>query len=402
MIELPKNIIKRPHYLNRVEPFMRKNIIKVFIGQRRVGKSYLLFQIIQHILEQDQQTKIIYINKEDLAFSTIKTALDLNEYVKTHKSAIEKTYLFIDEIQDIVDFHLALRSLLLDEQMDIYCTGCNANMLSSDIAGFLSGRYIEITVYSLSYIEFLNFHKLENTSKSLDIFLKFGGLPYLKHLALEDNIVFEYLRNIYSTIVYKDIIQRFAIRNVLFLEQLVQFLANNIGSIFSIKRISDFLISQNTKMPPNQVQIYMQHLVNAFLIHRVPRFDIIGKRLFEVGDKYYFENLGIRHALWGYRIEDKGKILENAVYNQLLFLGYQVKVGVLGVHEIDFVAEKEGEKWYLQVALFIHDEKTMEREFGNLSRISDNYRKTVITYDAYSGNSYQGIELTDLKSFLAE
>lgn len=146
----------------------------------------------------------------------------------------------------------------------------------------------------------------------------------------------------------------------------------------------------------------MQHLVNAFLIHRVPRFDIIGKRLFEVGDKYYFENLGIRHALWGYWIEDKGKIWENAVYNQLLFLGYQVKVGVLGVHEIDFVAEKEGEKWYLQVALFIHDEKTMERAFGNLSRISDNYRKTVITYDAYSGNSYQGIELTDLKSFLAK
>ena len=202
---------------------MRKNIIKVFIGKRRFGKSYLPFQIIQHILEQDQQAKIIYINKEDLAFSTFKTALDLNEYVKTHKSATEKTYLFIDEIQDIVDFHLALRSLLLDEQMDIYCTGSNANMLSSDIAGFLSGRYIEITVYSLSYIEFLNFHKLENTSKSLDVFLKFGGLPYLKHLALEDNIVFEYLRNIYSTIVYKDIIQRFAIRNVLFLEQLVQF-----------------------------------------------------------------------------------------------------------------------------------------------------------------------------------
>ena len=402
MIDLPKNIIKRPHYLNRVVPFMDKSIIKVFIGQRRVGKSYLLFQIIQHILEQDDQAKIIYINKEDLAFSTIKTALDLNEFVKTKKASTGKTYLFIDEIQEIDDFHLALRSLLLDEQMDIYCTGSNANMLSSDIAGYLSGRYIEITVYSLAYIEFLNFHKLKNASESLDVFLKFGGLPYLKHLSLEDSIVFEYLRNIYSTIIYKDIIQRYAIRNVLFLEQLVQFLANNIGSIFSIKRISDFLKSLNTKIPPNQVQIYMQHLVNAFLIHRVPRFDIIGKRLFEVGDKYYFENLGIRHALWGYRIEDKGKILENAVYNQLLFLGYQVKVGVLGVHEIDFVAEKEGEKWYLQVALFIHDEKTMEREFGNLRRISDNYRKTVITYDTYSGNSYQGIELTDLKTFLSE
>ena len=399
MLNLPQNITQRPHYIKKVEPFIGKNIIKVFVGQRRVGKSYLLFQIIQHLLAQDEKASIVYINKEDLLFDAIKTADDLNEYVKAHQSKTGTTYLFIDEIQEIANFNLALRSLLLDDQIDIYCTGSNANMLSSDIAGHLSGRYIEITVYSLSYSEFLNFHTLSDSSLALDHYLKFGGLPYLKHLALEDSIVFEYLKNIYSTIVYKDIINRYALRNVPFLEQLVQFLASNIGSIFSIKKISDFLKAQKTNIPPNQVQLYVQHLANAFLIHRVPRFDIIGKRLFEIGEKYYFENLGIRHAIWGYRLEDRGKIVENAVYNQLLFLGYQVKVGVLGVNEIDFVAEKEGEKWYIQVALSINDDKTIEREFGNLAKIKDNYKKTVITLDEYSGNTYQGIAVTNLKTF---
>jgi len=399
MLNLPQNITQRPHYIKKVAPFIGKNIIKVFVGQRRVGKSYLLFQIIQHLLAQDEKASIVYINKEDLLFDAIKTADDLNEYVKAHQSKTGTTYLFIDEIQEIANFNLALRSLLLDDQIDIYCTGSNANMLSSDIAGHLSGRYIEITVYSLSYSEFLNFHTLSDSSQALDHYLKFGGLPYLKHLALEDSIVFEYLKNIYSTIVYKDIINRYALRNVPFLEQLVHFLASNIGSIFSIKKISDFLKSQKTNIPPNQVQLYVQHLANAFLIHRVPRFDIIGKRLFEIGEKYYFENLGIRHAIWGYRLEDRGKIVENAVYNQLLFLGYQVKVGVLGVNEIDFVAEKEGEKWYIQVALSINEDKTIEREFGNLAKIKDNYKKTVITLDEYSGNTYQGIAVTNLKTF---
>ncbi|WP_445750203.1 ATP-binding protein [Polaribacter sp.] len=397
----PKYLITRQHYINKVLPFIGKNIIKVFTGQRRVGKSYLLFQLIQQINTEQKNATIIYINKEDLAFSEIKTANDLNDYVKKHQSKTGKTYVFIDEIQDIADFNSALRSLLLDETLDIYCTGSNANMLSQDIAGNLSGRFIEITVYSLSYTEFLVFHSLEDTQETLEKFLKFGGLPYLKHLPLEEIIAFEYLKNIYNTIVYRDIINRFAIRNVVFLEQLVLFLSSNIGSIFSIKKISDFLKSQKTNMPPNQVQLYVQHLSDAFLLHRVPRYDIVGKRLFEVGEKYYFENLGIRNALWGYRLEDRGKIIENVVYNQLLFLGYQVQVGVIGSHEVDFVASKGGEKWYLQVALTINDLKTIEREFGNLMRIKDNFRKTVITLDRYQGASYQGIEVLNLRSFLS-
>jgi predicted AAA+ superfamily ATPase len=402
MFQFPKNLNTRQVYLERIRPFIGKNLIKVLTGQRRVGKSYLLFQLIQELQKKDTDTPVIYINKEDLNFSWIKEAKDLHQYVKDNKRPGRMNYVFIDEIQDIADFGDALRSLLLDEELDIYCTGSNANLLSGDIAGNLSGRYIEIAVYSLSYIEFLDFHQLEDRSESIGKYLKYGGLPYLKHLELKDAIVFEYLKNIYATIVYRDIINRYGVRNTTFLEQLVLFLASNTGSLFSAKKISDFLKSQKINMAHNQVQTYTEYLCNAFLIHKVPRYDIVGKRLFEVGDKYYFENLGIRHGIWGYRPEDRGKILENVVYNHLLFKGYTVKVGVLGNEEIDFVCQKDGETTYFQVALSINETKTIEREFGNLQKINDNYPKTVITMDKFDGNTFDGIQQMDLRSFLRE
>ncbi len=401
-IILPPNIQKRPHYINRVLPFMGKQILKVFTGQRRVGKSYLLFQLMAIIEETKPEAHIIYINKEDLAFAYLKNADDLYAYVLANKTNNGFTYLFIDEIQDILEFHTALRSLLLLNDVDIYCTGSNAHLLSGDIAGYLSGRYIEIVVYSLCYEEFMSFHNLENSVATLEKYLKYGGLPYLKHLPLQDEIVFEYLKNIYATIVYRDIINRYAIRNIPFLEQLVLFLAGNIGSLFSAKKISDFLKSQRTNIAPNQVQTYIHYLTSAFLIHQVKRYDLVGKRLFEISDKYYFENLGIRHALWGYKIEDRGKIIENAVYNHLLYQGYTVKVGIIGDVEIDFVAEKQGEIKYIQVALSLNEEKTIEREFGNLKKIKDNYPKMVVTLDEYDGNTHEGIIAMDLRSFLSE
>ena len=397
---LPKNINSRTIYLDRVRPFMNTNVIKVFTGQRRVGKSYLLYQIIQEVLSQNPEAFILYINKEDLAFSAIKNAQDLNDYVLLNKSKTVKTYVFIDEIQDIIEFEIALRSLLLDLQLDIYCTGSNANLLSGDIAGFLSGRFIEIQVYSLSYPEFLEFQELDTNAINLDLYLKYGGLPYLKHLKLEDEIVFEYLKNIFNTIIYRDIINRYSVRNVSFLEQLVLFLASNTGSIFSSKKISDFLKSQRINIAPNQVQIYNRYLVNAFLIHAVSRYDIIGKRIFEIGEKYYFENLGIRNALWGYRLEDRGKILENAVYNHLAYCGYKISIGMFGAKEIDFIAERNGERKYIQVALSIYEKQTIDREFGNLLAIKDNYPKLVITMEPFSGNTVEGIEILQLETFL--
>lgn len=392
--------IPRSIYIQRVFPFINKNIIKVFTGQRRVGKSYLLFQIISEIRHKNTEAKIIYINKEDINFAHIKNAIDLNNYVQKNRATHSKTYVFIDEIQDIEDFTTALRSLVLDENLDIYCTGSNANLLSNDIAGHLSGRSIEIKVYSLSYQEFLTFMKLKDNPKTLEKYIKYGGLPYLKHLPLEDAVVFEYLKNIYASIVFRDVINRFSIRNSQFLETLILFLASNIGSLFSSKKISDFLKSQKVKTSPNQVQTYVGYLANAFLVHQVKRYDIVGKRLFEFGEKYYFENLGIRNALWGYRINDRGKIMENVIHNHLLTQGYTVKIGGLGGKEIDFIAEKNGEKLYIQVALSINDEKTMQREFGNLLAIKDNYPKLVITMDAMQTNTFQGVSNIDLRSFL--
>ncbi len=399
---LPSDIYKRTHYTDKVEPFINKQILKVFTGQRRVGKSYLLYQVIELIREKNPDANIIYINKEDLAFSHIKNETDLHNYVLENKLLNQINYVLIDEIQDIIDFQTALRSLLLFNDLDIYCTGSNANLLSGDIAGFLSGRFIEIVIYSLSYLEFINFHNLKNTTETLDKYLKYGGLPYLKHLPLIDDVVFEYLKNIYTTIVYRDIINRYAVRNISFLEQLVLFLAAQTGSLFSAKKISDFLKSQKINIAPNQVQTYIHHLTSAFLIHQVKRYDLIGKRLFEVGEKYYFENLGIRNALWGYRIEDRGKIIENAVYNHLLYQGYTVKVGIIGDLEIDFVAQKHSETKYIQVALSLNEEKTIAREFGNLKKIKDNYPKIVVTLDEYQGNTHEGIIAMNLRQFLCE
>ena len=399
MIKFPQ-IIERPHYTHKIVPFMEQSIIKVFTGQRRVGKSYLLFQIIQMIQKEHKNASIIYINKEDLSFSNIKNALDLNDYIKSKKVTNQKNYVFIDEIQEIENFSDALRSAALDTDLDIYCTGSNANLLSRDIAGQLSGRYIEIEVHSLSYTEFLDFHQLESASESLAKFLKYGGLPYLKHLKLEDEIVFEYLKNIYATIVYRDIVNRYEIRNTPFLEKLVQFLAGNIGSLFSSKKISDFLKSQQVKISTNQVQSYVEYLVNAFLIYKVARYDMIGKRVFEFGEKYYFENLGIRNGIYGYRIEDRGKIMENAVFNHLKFLGYTILIGKQDQREIDFIAQKNGETHYFQVALSILEPQTIEREFGNLLKIQDNYPKTVITWEAFDGNTHKGIQTISLEMFL--
>ncbi len=401
MINIPPDLKLRNSYFQKVLPYIGKNIIKIFTGQRRVGKSYFIFEIIEYISKNDVNSEIIYINKEDLQFSLIKTNEDLNNYVLKNKTKNKQTYLFIDEIQDIENFQIALRSLLLIKNIDIYCTGSNANLLSGDIAGHLSGRFIEINIFSLSYLEFLDFHDIKNSSNSLDLYLKYGGLPYLKHLPLKDDIIFDYLKNIYNTIAYRDIVNRYAVRNTLFLEQLIQFLASNIGSLFSSKKISDYLKSLQINIPPNQVQLYISHFESAFLIHRVKRYDIAGKKIFEISDKFYFENIGIRNGIWGYRVQDRGKILENIVFNHLIFCGNKVTVGNIEKYEIDFVAERNGEIQYFQVALSLNSEDTIRREFGNLRMINDNYPKTVITMDKFDGNTFDGIKTIDLKSFLS-
>jgi len=395
-----KTYITRELYKNRIEKYLGKEIIKVLIGQRRVGKSYLLLQIIDCIKEQFSDANIIKIDLELNEFEFITQQKQLYDYIKSKSETSKQNFVLIDEIQLVPEFEKALRSLLAEGGYDIYCTGSNAYLLSGEIGTFLGGRYIEIPVYALNYNEFLQFHELRHSSHSIEKYLKYGGLPYLIHLDLIDEVVFDYLKNINQSILYRDVISRFQVRNVDFLERLIRYLANETGNIVSARNIQKYLKSQQIPISINAVLNYLDHLNTAMLISKVRRSDIQGKRVFEVGEKYYFNDIGIRNAISGFSPFDLGQIIENAVYLHLKTIGYSILVGKQEEREVDFIAERNGEKQYFQVALRIEEKDTMKREFGNLLAIKDNFPKYVITLDDYSGTSYEGIQHLPLQEFL--
>ncbi len=393
------NVITRETYLKKITPFINTPIIKVLVGQRRVGKSYLLLQLMEKV--KAKGSNIIYINKESYEFDSIKTYAQLIDFVEIKKHKTKLNYLFIDEIQDIEAFEKALRHFSLDAKMDIYITGSNANLLSGELATFLSGRYIEFKVYSLSFLEFLQFHKFENNQDSLKKYLLWGGLPFLKNLEKTDIVVAEYLKNIFNTVIYKDVISRFQIRNTAFLENLVFYLANNVGNIISAKKISDFLKSQKINMSPQIVLNYLNYLQQAMLIFSAKRKDIFGKKTFEINEKFYFEDWGISNAIIGFNKMDIGKVIENVVYSHLKIQGYAISVGKLKSKEIDFVAQKDGKTVYVQVCYLLTGQKVKDREFGNLLEIKDNYQKLVVSLDDFAPQDYQGVQHQHLLKFLS-
>lgn len=392
--------INRPLYIERIKPFIGKSLIKVLVGQRRVGKSYLLMQLKDLIKTQEPDTQIIYINKEQNEFSSIKNSDDLFSYINENVKGSGKVALFIDEIQDIESFEITLRDLATRKNYDIYCTGSNANLLSGELATFLGGRYIEIKVFGLSYAEFLIFNKISDTVDSFKEYMKFGGLPYLINLNNEIQVAYEYLTSIYNTILLKDVVARFNIRNVKFLENLVAFLSDNLGSIVSSKKISEYLKSQKINISTQVVIDYLGYLESSFLIFKVKRTGIEGKKIFEIGEKYFFEDVGIRNAIVGYKATDIHKILENIVYLHLRMAGYSLTVGVEGKKEVDFIAQKAGNKIYVQVAYMLTNEETINREFGNLLEIPDNYPKYVVTMDEIPEiSTYKGVVRMHIKDF---
>ena len=397
------NYIAREKYVEKIRAFIGKSVIKVLTGQRRVGKSYILLQLIDEIKSSVIGANIIYINLELEKFRYLKTSKDLYEYVNgqlVENSSLN--YLFIDEIQEIADFQNAVRSLLAEQKCDIFITGSNANLLSGELATSLSGRYVNFEIHSLSYKEFQQFHKLENSQQTLEKYLTFGGMPFLRNLELSENQSFEYLKNVYSTILLKDVVAREKIRNVAFLENLVAYLADNVGSLFSASNISKYLKSQQVDISTQVVINYLHTLVNSFFVHKVVRSDVAGMKIFEIGEKYYFEDLGLRNVICGFNaVKDMAKILENAVYLHLIHCGYKVFVGKIGDREIDFVGEKNGIKIYVQVSLTMMSEKTQEREFGSLLLVQDNHTKYVVTLnDMHIGNNHKGIRCLNLKEFL--
>ena len=397
-----KTYIERPEYIERLSPFMGKPVIKVLVGQRRVGKSYLLYQLMDTLRKTGiPENRIIYINKELHEFDEIRDDHDLLKYIDSRSSRTKDLrYVFIDEVQDITDFEKALKSLLAAGGTDIYCTGSNARMLSGELATDLAGRYVETVVHALSYKEFLRFHKLDASTKSLETYIRLGGLPFLIHLPLEEATVYDYLRSIYGAILFNDVIRRHSIRNPAFLERLVLFLADNTGSMVSAKKISDFLKSQRMKISPNLVLDYLGYLTQSYFVHQVRRSDLSGKKIFEIGEKYYFEDLGLRHALVGFRQVDIQKAIENLVFMHMRIAGFDVTVGKLNGGEVDFICRRRDEKIYIQTAYLLADQKTRDREFGRLQGIKDHYPKFVVSMDPLAGGDVQGIRHISLIEFL--
>lgn len=397
------DIINRPIYTERIVPFINQNIIKVLTGQRRVGKSCILRQIREYISATWPNSNVIYINKEFDDFAFIHTHEDLSAYVSGKLQLENKNFLFIDEIQDIIGFENTLRSLQAQSLCDIYVTGSNAMMLSSELSTYLSGRYIEFHIHGLNYKEFLEFHKLVANSSSLKSYLIFGGLPYLRNLPLQQELIFEYLRNVYSTIILKDVVKREGIRNVDFLETLAGYAADNVGNLFSANNISKYLKSQHVNISTLQVINYLRTLQNAFLINKVGRVEVNVLHKFEIGDKYYFEDLGLRNCNLVFSMQnDIHKLIENAIYLHLSQLRYEVFTGSQsGGKEIDFVARRSDEVVYVQSCYLLVDEATKQREFGNLLSIHNNYPKYVVSLDEWtSGSVVSGIKHLHLGEFL--
>ena len=396
--------IRRQTYIDKIEKYLGKETIIVLVGQRRVGKSCIL-KMIRDDKMADSDNNVIYIDKEKWQYDAIETYRDLNEHIEKHWDNAKHNYILIDEVQDIKEFERSVRSFRTEPNTDIIITGSNARMLSNELSTLIGGRYKEIYIQSLSYNEFLEFHNLADNDESLSLYIQYGGMPGLAKIGLEEDDAREYQTDIYHTVLLKDVIMRNQIRNVPFLENLVRFMADNIGKLISANSIAKYMKSQGESITSTLVINYISFLCEAYILHKVNRYDIHGKRIFENNDKFYFDDNGVRNAIaGGTREGDIEKVIENIIYQHLIRLGYQVYVGQLQAGEIDFVCTKpEGQRVYVQASYIIAEQATREREFGNLRSIKDNYPKYVISMTPLlTKNDDDGITHIHLRKFLRE
>jgi predicted AAA+ superfamily ATPase len=396
--------ILRQSYLDKIERYLGKDTIIILTGQRRIGKSYIL-RLFRDKVIKEATANVIFINKEKHEFDGIKTYTDLNSYIDARRNKSKTNYILVDEIQDIEGFEKSVRSYYEEPDIELIVTGSNSRMLSSDLSTLIGGRYKEIYVQALSYEEFMLFHRLTDSDDTLAKYIRLGGLPGLVKMGLDEQDAREYQQDVYHTVLLKDVIMRNNIRNVPFLENLVRFLADNAGKIISANSIARYMRSQGDNVTSTAIINYTKMLCDAYLIHKVNRYDIHGKKLFESNDKFYFEDNGLRNMLaGGSREGDIEKVIENIIYNQLVRLGYEVTVGQLQAGEIDFVCTKsEGQRIYIQASYIIADEATREREFGNLRSIRDNYPKYVISMTPLvDRQDFDGITHIHLRHFLTK
>lgn len=403
-----KNIIyKRNFYQRQITPWIDKSVIKVLTGMRRVGKSCLLRQVMdEREAAGIPKGNLIWIDKESVDFDFIETYKHLIEHLEGLRISspfVEgMKYLFIDEVQEITGWERAVTSLLKDGDWDIYLTGSNAHMLSSELATLLSGRYVEIAVYPLSLPEFLRFNGLEKdrVREILPLYLRHGGFPALHQFQGNETTVYQYINSLYDTIVLKDIVSRHELRNVPLFQQISRFVFDNIGNPFSAKRVADYLKSQRLKVTVDTVQNYLGYLTETFALYQVRRYDIKGRRHLEIYDKYYLGDIGLRNAQLGYRNDAISGLLENLVFLELRRRGHRVDIGKIGDAEVDFVASSENGVHYWQVCYLLASEETLDREFGALARIPDNHPKTVLSLDPVSPGNRNGISWISIIDFL--
>jgi len=397
---------RRDIYLKKIIPFINKPVIKIITGIRRCGKSFLMKQIISELNATGIENKnILYINKELVTFNFIENYTQLYTYISEKFNSTQgKKYILIDEIQEIQQWEKAVGSLFAENEYDIYITGSNAHLLSSEIATLLSGRYVEINLYTLSYKEFVQFRNTEltNAEDEFYLYLKYGGFPVIHFFDYNDELIYQYINSLYSTILLKDIISRYNIRNVQLFENLTKFVFDNIGNIFSGNSIAKYLKAQNISMGLDTIQNYLQYLENSFLVYKVNRYDLKGKRILEIHEKYYLSDIGLKNAMLGYREKDIAGMLENIVFLKLKQSDYKVFIGKFLDYEIDFVAEKGNSRIYIQVAYLLNSKETIEREFQVMKQISDNYPKYVLSMDKHQTTNNEGIIRMNIINFLKE
>ena len=398
---------KRELYIEKIKPFINKDIIKVLTGIRRSGKSVML-KLIMEELKQNKidEKQFININFENLINRELATADKLHEYILKKASEIKKKcYIFLDEIQEVKDWEKCINSLRVNEEydFDIYITGSNAKLLSGELSTYLAGRYVEFVIYPFSFKEFLETLKSiqqdVSTREAFQKYIKFGGMPFLYNLAFEEEASLQYLKDIYSSIILKDITQRNKIRDTDLLERVISYLIMNVGNNFSATSISKFFKSENRKVSVETILNYIKAAEEAFLIYKVSRDDLIGKKILNINEKYYIADHGIREAILESNQRDINQIFENIIYLELLRKGYNIRVGKVDNLEVDFVCTKGNEKIYVQVAYLLASAETIEREFTSLEKIDDNYPKYVISMDEFD-MSRNGIIHINIIDFL--
>lgn len=396
-------MLKREKYLNKLIDSKDLNLIKVITGVRRSGKSTLLLQYREYLISQKiNKENIIYMNFESADWYNIKDYKDLYSYIKENINK-GKNYILLDEVQNVSMWEKAVNSLLVDIDCDIYITGSNAYLLSSELTTLLAGRILTIKIYPFSFKEFLSEYPFKNDEDKYDKFdkyLKFGGMPMLVNMNDNEDLMISYLNDIKEVVLKKDIINRNNIKDIVFLDNLIKYMSTCIGNLTTPNAIAEFMKKSGSNITNETVDSYLKMIENAYFIYRVPRYELKSKQLLKTQGKYYFVDNGLKNIISGFSLYDTGSSYENLIYIELLRRGYEVYVGKYNDTEIDFIAIKPDEKIYFQVSRSILDEKVEEREKKSLLSINDNYRKVILTMDKVKNKEIDGIEVINIIDFL--